>query len=81
MKKQVFRVNSDGFNGAWYPAPVKSSRGLIIMLGDSSEDYMARTGAKWLYEQDLHVMAMSADKRITVTIIIRWRGLVKRLLI
>ena len=63
MKKQVFRVNSDGFNGAWYPAPVKSSRGLIIMLGDSSEDYMARTGAKWLYEQGLHVMAMSADKK------------------
>ena len=60
MKKQVFRVNSDGFNGAWYPAPVKSSRGLIIMLGDSSEDQI---------------------KRITVTIIIRWRGLVKRSLI
>ena len=51
MKKQVFIVNSDGFNGAWYPAPVKSSRGLIIMLGDSSEDHMARTGAKWLHEQ------------------------------
>ena len=63
MKKQVFRVNSDGFNGAWYPAPVKSSRGLIIMLGDSSEDHMARTGAKWLLEQGLHVMAMSADKK------------------
>ena len=63
MKKQVFRVNSDGFNGAWYPAPVKSSRGLIIMLGDSSEDHMARTGAKWLHEQGLHVMAMSADKK------------------
>ena len=63
MKKQVFRVNSDGFNGAWYPAPVKSSRGLIIMLGDSSEDRMARTGAKWLHEQGFHVMAMSADKK------------------
>ena len=63
MKKQVFRVNSDGFNGAWYPAPGKSNRGLIIMLGDSSEDHMARTGAKWLHEQGLHVMAMSADKK------------------
>ena len=63
MKKQVFRVNSDGFNGAWYLAPVKSSRGLIIMLGDSSEDHMARTGAKWLQKQGLHVMAMSADKK------------------
>ena len=63
MKKHVFSINSDGFNGVWYPAPVKSSRGIIIMFGDSSEDRMARTGAKWLHEQGIHVMAMSADKK------------------
>jgi hypothetical protein len=45
MKKQVFRVDPDGFNGAWYPAPSDSGRGLIVMLGDSAEDYMARSGA------------------------------------
>ena len=50
MKKQVFRIESDGFNGAWYPASVQSYRGLIIMLGDSSEDRMAKTGARWLNE-------------------------------
>ena len=66
MKKHVFSINSDGFNGVWYPAPVKSSRGIIIMLGDSSEDRMARTGAKWLHEQGIHVMAMSADKKDNV---------------
>ena len=60
MKKQVFRIDSDGFNGAWYPAPVQSNRGLIIMLGDSSEDRMAKMGAKWLNLQGIHVMAMSA---------------------
>ena len=48
MKKQIFRISSDGFNGAWYPAPADSKRGMIIMLGDSSEDRMAKTGAKWL---------------------------------
>ena len=63
MKNKVFRIDSDGFNGAWYPAPGQSGRGLIIMLGDSSEDYMARTGAKWLHEQGVHVMAMSADQK------------------
>ena len=63
MKKQVFRVDPDGFNGAWYPAPSDSGRGLIVMLGDSAEDYMARTGAKWLNWQGIHVMAMSADKK------------------
>ena len=44
MKKQIFRISSDGFNGAWYPAPADSKRGMIIMLGDSSEDRMAKTG-------------------------------------
>lgn len=63
MKKQVFRVGSDGFNGAWYPASSGSGRGLILMLGDSAEDYMARSGAKWLNRQGIHVMAMSADKK------------------
>ena len=63
MKKKVFRNESDGFNGAWYPASVQSYRGLIIMLGDSAEDRMAKTGAKWLNEQGIHVMAMSPDKK------------------
>ena len=63
MKKQVFRVDSDGYNGVWYPAPAKSRKGFILMLGDSSEDHMAKTGAKWLGRQGIHVMAMSADKK------------------
>ena len=33
------------------------------MLGDSSEDYMARTAAKWLNRQGIHAMAMSPDKK------------------
>ena len=63
MKRQVFRIESDGYNGAWYPAPAESKRGFILMLGDSAEDRMARTGAKWLNQQGIHVMAMSPDKR------------------
>lgn len=63
MKEQAFRLDPDGFNGAWYPASSESGRGLILMLGDSAEDYMARTGAKWLNRQGIHVMAMSADKK------------------
>ena len=63
MRKRIFRVDSDGFNGAWYPAPEKSRKGFILMLGDSSEDRMARMGAKWLGRQGIHVMAMSADKK------------------
>ena len=33
MKKNVFRIESDGFNGAWYPAPVQSNRGLSRDVG------------------------------------------------
>ena len=33
------------------------------MLGDSSEDYMARTAAKWLNRLGIHAMAMSPDKK------------------
>ena len=63
MKKQVFRVDSDGFNGAWYPASAESKRGMILMLGDSAEDHMAASGAKWLNRQGIHVMAMSPEKK------------------
>ena len=47
IKNRGFRIDTDELNGARYPAPRQSGRGLIIMLGDSSEDYMARTAAKW----------------------------------
>ena len=33
MKRQVFRVETDGFNGAWYPCAAPSKRGIIAMLG------------------------------------------------
>ena len=33
------------------------------MLGDSAEDHMAKTAAKWLNQQGVDVMAMSPDKK------------------
>ncbi|MBQ6756441.1 MAG: acyl-CoA thioester hydrolase [Oscillospiraceae bacterium] len=62
-KKQVFRIGSDGFNGAWYPCSTISDRAVILMLGDSAEDRMAKSGAKWLNGQNVSVMAMSPDKK------------------
>ena len=63
MKKQVFRVDRDGFNGAWYPCSGDTGRGMILMLGDSAEDRMASMGAKWINRQGIHVMAMSPEKK------------------
>ena len=62
-KGKIFRIGSDGFNGAWYPCSSASRKGMILMLGDSSEDRMAKTAAKWLNRQGIHVMAMSPDRK------------------
>ena len=62
MEKRIFRPEEDGFNGVWYPNPSGGSKGVILMLGDSSEDRMASCGAKWLHLRGCHVMAMSPDR-------------------
>ena len=63
MKRQVFRVDTDGYNGAWYPSADGGDRGMILMLGDSAEDRMASCAARWLNRQGIHVMAMSPEKK------------------
>ena len=63
MKRRVFRVDTDGYNGAWYPSADGGERGMIVMLGDSSEDRMASCAARWLNRQGIHVMAMSPEKK------------------
>ena len=61
MKRHVFTVERDGFYGAFYEAPKASDKALIIMLGDSSTDRMAKSGAKWAHSQGCHALAMSPD--------------------
>ena len=63
MKKQSFNVAKDGFHGAWFPSSTATNRGVILMLGDSADDYMAKCGAKWLHGQGCHVMGMSPAKK------------------
>ena len=63
MKKQRFRAEQDGFHGAWYPLETECDTGMIIMLGDSSEDRMAVCGAGWVNQLGCHVMAMSPEEK------------------
>ena len=63
MKKQYFNPEQDGFYGVYYPNPVSSGKAMIAMLGDSSDDYMARSGVKWLHKRGCNVMAMSPGKK------------------
>ncbi len=48
MAKQIFTAEQDGFVGAYYGGPADSRKAVILMLGDSSTDRMARCGAGWL---------------------------------
>lgn len=63
MKKRIFTLEDDGFVGAYYGGPSESKKALILMLGDSSKDYMARCGAAWVKEKGIHALCMSADKK------------------
>ena len=58
-----FTPEKEGFCGAWYPASQKSDRAMILMLGDSSEDRMAKCGAKWMNDLKWNALAMSPDKK------------------
>ena len=63
MKSKTFTVEKDGFYGAWYPNSSRSRRGIILMLGDSSQDRMAECGARWMQKQGCHVLAMSPGRK------------------
>ena len=64
MQKRALSVNDDGFFGVWYPnSKVKSARAIILMLGDSSDSRMVRSGATWIHRQGFHALAMSPEKK------------------
>lgn len=63
MKPRVFTAEKDGFVGAYYGGPEESKKAVIMMLGDSSVDRMARSGAWWLMKNGCHALTMSADKK------------------
>lgn len=63
MKKRYFSPERDGFYGVYYPNPMPANQAMIAMLGDSSDDYMVRSGVKWLQKRGCNVMAMSPGKK------------------
>jgi hypothetical protein len=63
MKKQIFTEEKDGFIGAYYGGPADSKKAIILMLGDSSEDHMAKCGADWVIKRGCHALNMSAGKK------------------
>ena len=74
MQKRHFDVETDGFYGAYWKCKTGSDCAMIAMIGDDSEDYLARTSVKWLHKLGVNVMTMSPEKRIMDIIIIRWNA-------
>lgn len=66
MKKRHFDVESDGFYGAYWKCKTDSDCAMIAMIGDDSEDYLARTSVKWLHKLGVNVMTMSPAKKTVV---------------
>lgn len=63
MEKRYFNPGKDGFYGVYYPCTEETNKAFIVMLGDSSDDRMAQSGAKWMQKLGCNVMAMSPDKQ------------------
>lgn len=63
MKHLRFEPEKDGFYGAYWECDRQTDCAMILMLGDDSEDRLARSGAKWLLQQGVHAMTMSPAKK------------------
>lgn len=63
LQKESFIPEIDGFNGVYYPNKKPSEKAMIIMLGDSSDDRLAASGAKWVHGLGCHALAMSPGKK------------------
>ena len=63
MKKVHFDTETYGFYGAYWKCVKESNCAMIAMIGDDSEDYIARTSVKWLHKLGLNVMTMSPAKK------------------
>ncbi len=59
MKQTYYSNETDGFYGVYYEEPQEVKQAMILMLGDSSDDYMAKSASRWLLKQGIAVMAMS----------------------
>lgn len=63
MKHIHFDVESDGFYGAYWACTSGSDCAVIAMIGDDSEDRLARSAVKWLCGCGVNVLTMSPAKK------------------
>lgn len=61
--KTRFEPQTDGFHGVYWENKKQTDCAIIMMLGDDSEDMMAKGGAKWGIGLGLNVLTMSPSKK------------------
>lgn len=63
MKMQSMIPEIDGFYGTYFPNDSPTDKAMILMLGDSSDDRLAKSGAKWVHGLGCHALAMSPARK------------------
>lgn len=63
MKKIYFTPEKDGFYGAYFENKKKTEKVMILMLGDSIDDWMAISGVKWIHRLGCNALTMSPAKK------------------
>ena len=63
MKMQSMIPEIDGFYGTYFPNDSSTDKAMILMLGDSSDDRLAKSGAKWVHGLGCHALAMSPARK------------------
>lgn len=63
MKTEYFCIEQDGFYGAYYENAAFANTAFIAMIGDSSDDRLAKCSVKWLQKLGCNVLCMSPGKK------------------
>lgn len=63
MQRELLSPQRDGFHGVYYPNDHAPDCAIIVMLGDSSDDRLAVSGAKWVQKLGCNALAMSPEKK------------------
>ena len=63
IKMESMSPEINGFCGAYYPNSRPTDKAMILMLGDSSDDRLAKSGAKWIHGLGCHALAMSPAQK------------------
>ena len=66
MKKRHFDVETDGFYGAYWKCKTGSDCAMIAMIGDDSEDYLARHNFKSCSCHNICLMVLDERSRYSV---------------